>query len=149
MLAKLVLGVTILILLYLGYAWYTAGMSTPVWSRTDIPCLSSLESEDEMDHAVLQIVRDDVLELIPASIGRSEQCIASVHTRDASGTVHVVRTEGDAYTLGDFFKVWNKSFERDGYDVDVYTGDAKSEVEEYLLLQDHERIVVRYTKKVD
>jgi hypothetical protein len=133
--------------MYLGYTWYMATSSMPVWLHTDIPCLSLSEDEDTMVGTVLQIVTDDVPELIPAAIGRSEQCIASIHTRDASGTVYVSETRGDRYTLGDFFSVWGRSFEKNGYDISVYTGDVKSELEDDLILQDHKHVVVVYTRK--
>jgi hypothetical protein len=41
--------------------------------------------------------------------------MAEVHTHDASGTVHVEGVLPKEFTLSDFYAVWNKSIQREGY----------------------------------
>lgn len=39
------------------------------------------------------------------------QGMASLHTHDASGTIHVESSEARSYALGDFFRIWGQSFD--------------------------------------
>jgi hypothetical protein len=44
---------------------------------------------------------------IPTGIGHTSGLVASIHTDDTSGTIHVDRNKGDPeVSLGDFFAVW-------------------------------------------
>ena len=43
---------------------------------------------------------------IPTNIGSEGGCHRSLHTHDATGTIHVETDQDRDYTLGDFFLIW-------------------------------------------
>ena len=47
---------------------------------------------------------------IPAGIGISAFCLEPLHTHDATGRIHVETDTARLYSIGDFFRVWGKSF---------------------------------------
>jgi hypothetical protein len=47
---------------------------------------------------------------IPAGIGISTFCLEPLHTHDATGRIHVETDVAQLYSIGDFFRVWGKSF---------------------------------------
>src|SRR3989441_6699273 len=47
---------------------------------------------------------------IPAGIGISTFCLEPLHTHDATGRIHVETDTARLYSIGDFFRVWGKSF---------------------------------------
>ncbi|HZY94649.1 MAG TPA: hypothetical protein VFE98_07315 [Candidatus Bathyarchaeia archaeon] len=58
--------------------------------------------------------KNEVVQLIPANVGSSANCIRPIHTHDASGTLHVETDVNRNYTLQDFFLIWGKSFNASG-----------------------------------
>ena len=51
---------------------------------------------------------------IPADIGISLTCMQILHTHDTSGLIHIepdTQEQARIYTIGDFFRVWGKSFD--------------------------------------
>jgi hypothetical protein len=97
-------------------------------------------------HPELTIVVDGEKETIPANIGLGAQHRV-LHTHDTDGVIHVEAQDTRAYTLGDFFSVWGKTIERDGYSVELAVDGAPSEDFDNLVLKDKQQIVLTYTKK--
>ncbi len=88
-----------------------------VWGNTTIPCLPGGHTNVAQHiHQMLSISVDGVSETIPGNIGDTSSCMAEVHTHDTTGKIHVETISPDTHhTLGDFFAVWGKPLDRDGY----------------------------------
>ncbi|MEK6881596.1 MAG: hypothetical protein AABY22_18385, partial [Nanoarchaeota archaeon] len=61
-------------------------------------------------HSDLRIIINDVEQTIPADIGISSGVMRPLHTHDSSGEVHAEGTCPREFVIGDFFKIWNKTF---------------------------------------
>ena len=61
-------------------------------------------------HAELEIIIDGKKYDIPANIGVELKKMKPVHTHDEIGELHVEGPCIRDFTLGDFFKIWNKQF---------------------------------------
>ena len=105
-------------------------------------------------HPLLSIFIDGEKQDIPANIGIvSSTCFRLIHTHDASGKLHIEwRTVRD-FTLGDFFKGWDRSFSKGqifDYKVDkahaltITVNGIPSEKYEDLILRDGDRIEIYY-----
>ena len=107
-------------------------------------------------HPNLSIVINDKKEEIPASIGIYGTCMTPLHTHDNTGKLHIEAPEKRDFTLGDFFAVWNKPFDRTqilDYKVDTThllqeTVNGKEVPDfENTILHDNDQIVITYTEK--
>jgi hypothetical protein len=47
---------------------------------------------------------------VPAGIGIATFCLEPLHTHDGTGVIHVESNSARLYSIGDFFRVWGKSF---------------------------------------
>jgi hypothetical protein len=63
-------------------------------------------------HANLAVYTDGKRQLVPPNIGidQSSQTLASLHTHDASGVVHMEAVQPYPFKLGQFFDVWGVEF---------------------------------------
>lgn len=93
---------------------------------------------------------------IPANIGITADCMRPVHTHDASSQLHVEWTSKRDFTLGDFFRVWGKTFNRnqifdykanDTHAVTLTVNGVPSQEFEKLVLRDNDRIVIEYKQR--
>lgn len=72
-------------------------------------------------HSNLRIHINGQVVPVPAQVGIRSDCLFWLHTHDAAGTLHVEAPIRRTFTLGEFFKVWEKSLsptELIGYQVD-------------------------------
>lgn len=102
---------------------------------TDIACLANgHQSIFAHIHMGLEITVDDQPEIIPANVGINSTCMSELHTHDETGEIHVETVSVgrlDELTLTDFFAVWNKSSEREGYTLEItQDGEIINSVEE-------------------
>ena len=58
------------------------------------------------EHANLQLSVHGEPVAVPSGIGVAQDEIASLHTHDETGTIHVESQQRQAFTLGEFFDVW-------------------------------------------
>jgi hypothetical protein len=93
---------------------------------------------------------------IPANIGITADCMRPVHTHDASSQLHVEWTSKRDFTLGDFFRVWDKTFSKnqifdykanDTHAVTLTVNGVPSQEFEKLVLRDNDRIVIEYKRR--
>lgn len=99
-------------------------------------------------HSHLSIKVDGNPEIIEANIGITPGCMAEVHTHDTTGDIHVETTDIDRLVqinLSHFFAIWNKSSEREGYNLEILVdGEPKQSVES-VPLTDLSKIELNYT----
>jgi len=125
--------------------------NTPItfFKDTHIACLTNGHQRiAEHVHPILTITVDGQNEVIPANVGIDGLCMSELHTHDATGTLHAESVDPgkiQQYTLADFFGVWDKNVERDGYELHItQDGETKESIEDVALI-DHSVIELTYT----
>lgn len=120
--------------------------NNPSLSGGGVPCIAQGVPLNYHIHPRLTITADGEAETIPGTIGNSP-CLRQIHTHDRSGELHV-EPQGNvtSYSLGDFFKVWGKSIERDGYGLKTTVDGAEVENPAGIILEDGQQILIEYRK---
>ena len=142
------IGVTVVVIgLLLGWG-KISGTTKPLtfWNGTEIACLPNGHEQLAMHiHQDLAITVDGVKEDVPANLGIASNCMAEVHTHDATGKLHEESaTTGKSFKLKDFFTVWGKSIDRPGYSATLtVNGEIKPEMGEFVLT-DGQTITLAY-----
>jgi hypothetical protein len=104
-------------------------------------------------HPVLKIIADGKPIPVPKNIGIAFRCEKAVHTHDETGTIHVEPNVYVPFSLGDFFDVWEKPFNRDqildfkrdgNHEIVMTVDGSASEEFEKLMLKDKQQIVIEY-----
>lgn len=146
---KIIWGIVALAIVGLFVWGGTSSRDTQTFAGTDVPCLpNGHQSLADHIHPQLSIWVDGEPEVIPANVGISSSCMAEVHTHDSSGELHVesaYRGNIDDLRLPDFFAVWGKSIDRDGFDAEIRVGGDVVENPEEVKFRDREQIEIRYT----
>lgn len=122
------------------------------WADANVKCLSQNDRVAQNLRAHLTVFVDNVPETIPGNVGVLNNCIAEIHTQNASGDVYVSSAHVDVFTLGQFFTVWGKPLMRNRYNLTVsVNGTGYMENEHFystIPLKDGEDIRLEYfTKK--
>ena len=142
----IIIVVIILIVLFMLPRW-TDGSRQVVggWHDVDVDCLPSHQNAALHIHPSLRITVDGVPEVLPANIGIARSCMAEVHTHDVTGTIHIESVAaGKTFTLEQFFAVWGKTIEREGYDMAMTVDGAPNAELGNLQLRDHQQIELTY-----
>lgn len=138
-----------LAVLFVAFSFLSEKPQGMLWAYTDVPCLPNGHQSAAMHiHSKLTLVVDDVPELIPSGIGDTATCMAEVHTHDASGSIHIESAEIKQYTMGDFFAVWGKSIEREGYNLTASVSGVRVDNPSEIALQDNIDIVFAYRRNI-
>ena len=106
-------------------------------------------------HPHLSMIANKQIVTLPAEIGIDEQkkCLTSLHTHDASGTIHIEAPVQKDFILSDFFAVWNKPFNKNqilDFKVDAehglkfYVDGKESSDFENVMLKDHQELFIDY-----
>lgn len=144
------------ILLFVAWVFWSGTSSS---SRTNrevaLTCTSDMATQFHI-HPHLEIFINGNQQEVPANIGIQPGCMNSLHTHDASGTLHVESPEKRNFTLSDFFAVWRKTFTKDqifdnkidGRHIIRETINGKA-VQDYenTVLQDKDQIIIYYEEK--
>jgi len=102
-------------------------------------------------HPHLQIVINGQAHEVPANIGIENNCLHPIHTHDNSGIIHIESPEKRDFTLGDFFTVWGKTFNKDqildykregNHTIKVTVDGQDSQDFEKFILKDNQQIVI-------
>ncbi len=120
-----------------------------------VPCLVPNVLLVQHIHPKLKIEVDGINENIPNEIGLSDICEKAIHTHEeGDGTIHVEAQDNRQYTLGDFFSVWGRSIERDGYVLfltidghpflDAIINDQPQPIKTFIILKDGQQIIMSY-----
>lgn len=107
-------------------------------------------------HSELRIVINGEAQEIPANIGVSPGCMRPIHTHDATGKLHNEFPQHRNFTLGEFFKIWDKTFSSS--QILDYTADETHKIRmtvngednadfDNLILKDGDKIEIRYGGK--
>lgn len=102
-------------------------------------------------HPTLDITVNGTPVTVPSGIGISGAAVASIHTHEVGGVIHVESTE--AKTLGDFFDVWGQPFGPDrvlqyvvddGHALTMTVNGAASAAFDRLVLEEGQAIAITY-----
>lgn len=141
------------------FVWLAAAPQKTVTPRTNreiaLLCTTDMATVFHI-HPVLSIVINGQNQTIPANIGILPTCMHSIHTHDATGTLHVESPEQRDFTLSDFFAVWDKTFSKDQildaktdatHEITVTVNGARVDTYENTVLRDKDQIVISYAVK--
>ncbi len=116
--------------------------------RMGLECLPGHQRLNQHFHPHITIMVDGLEEPILANIGIFRNCMAEIHTHDATGTIHVESIlPAKAFYLKSFFEVYGKSVEREGYATEVEVNGAPNGEFGNLVLEEGQQIVLKYTRK--
>lgn len=117
-----------------------------------LTCTTDMATEFHI-HPVLKIMANGENIPIPADIGITPTCMNSLHTHDATGTLHVEAPVKKDFVLGDFFAVWHKPFTKaqvldfkadDTHTITVTVNGTVVETYENTPLNDLDQVVISY-----
>jgi hypothetical protein len=104
-----------------------------------IDCLPSMP-DDYHVHTHLSIFLNGEALAVPQNIGivdsDTAQCFYSIHTHDATGKLHIEAAAAGKFTLGQFFRIWGRTFSNIevgglvGMPIVVYVTDPDGKVTE-------------------
>lgn len=86
-------------------SYYVAQALTP---QRPFPCIGQEGDDLYHWHSDLSISSGSNVFPIPSEIGVHFLCTMPLHTHDGSGRIHIESDESRLYSIGDFFRVWNK-----------------------------------------
>lgn len=108
---KVIIGVGVIVaVIIIGIGLYLG--TTPKVSSLMIDGIQCNPSEQLLFHvhAHLDIIINGQYFLVPAQIGITNACYYWLHTHDVTGVIHIESPVNRDFTLGQFFDIWNKSF---------------------------------------
>lgn len=142
---KAFIAIVFIIVIGLAAFMISGQSSVAYWQDTTIPCLPNGHQNAQTHiHPQLTILVDGEKEPIQADIGVTLTCMAEVHTHDQSGAIHIETAEiGTTYTLADFFTVWDRGIEREGYSYTIVV-DGEEIQDALFTLTDHQVIEISY-----
>ncbi len=115
----IVIGIGVLIALVVGIGVYS--VIRPITSSASSPTIdgiqcNTMEQANFHIHAHLDIFINGKHYIVPSQIGikPDDRCLYWLHTHDNSGIIHVESPERRDFTLGQFFDIWNKTFNNRG-----------------------------------
>ncbi len=145
-----VIGIIILVILGGLFVWGRQGQERVIsyFNDSGVACLPNGHQNVEVHiHPLLKISVDGEPEEIPANIGVTGSCMAEVHTHDTSGAIHIEtfdRKRLSDISLNDFFAVWDRDIQRDGYELEIFQdGTARSSIAE-VEMKDRSIIELNY-----
>lgn len=145
---KIIWGVVIVLLLGFMY-WGGQTSSADTWEDTDVDCLPNGHQNLAYHiHANLTVSVDGDQQTIPSNMGISNACMAEVHTHEAGGNLHIESTDANSERdLADFFAVWDRELDRDGYERSVTVNGEEADAD--YVMRDGDQIEVRFTSVED
>ncbi|MBI4281017.1 hypothetical protein HY628_02360 [Candidatus Uhrbacteria bacterium] len=109
-------------------------------------------------HPRLEITINGKPQDIPAEVGNDRGCMRPMHMHDTSNTVHIESPVKRDFTLGQFFKIWEKPFSRDQifdhrvdetHELAVTVNGYRMDTYENTVLRDKDVVLIEYRSKVD
>lgn len=150
----LILAASLIVFLGIVFGGFKYISSSPTNIQADLTrqCVNHAAAGMHI-HPRLEIEINGEERSIPANIGVSVGCMKPLHTHDASGTLHIEFQRPHDFTLGDFFRVWDKEFSElqifdfkvdEEHSITMTVDSEPNEEYENHILKDGERIVISY-----
>lgn len=148
---KIILGVIGVLIVGLLLIWGKINQKNTVqyWPGTSIACLSNGHQNLVFHiHSHLTIIKNDQILDIPANIGIKPDCMAEVHTHDATGEIHMESTTNQEFSLGQFFAVWGEDFDWSKSEMLLIVNGQENLDDENYLMKDKDIIEVNLVDKM-
>jgi hypothetical protein len=143
--ALIIAGIVALGVVLFGWnRFFGDGVVAANWEDTDIRCIAGHTNLAFHFHPHVQILVNGQPETIPANTGITPLCMAEVHTHDTTGTLHIEGLDQRDFHLSDFFTVWDKSLQREGYTLTATLNGQPLENPADLKLEDKQQIILNY-----
>ena len=106
-------------------------------------------------HSDLKIIIDSKQQIIPSNIGVLPGILRPVHTHDATGEIHMEGKCPREYSLGEFFELWGRTFDKEcifdrcttnGTLTMSVNGKENAEFQNYIM-HDKDEILITYTSE--
>lgn len=148
-------GSVVIIVVILGILFLWPRITNPKreqisqWGDINVDCLTMGHTNISSHiHSDLEVYVDGQKEVLSRDIGVARNCMAEIHTHDDSGVIHLESASSEKqFTLSQFFGVWGKTMEREGYNTEVIADGLTVADPANLVLKDRQQIVIKYTKK--
>lgn len=138
--------VAVVVVSLLALTAYLSRDGAKMWQDTQISCLINGHTNLKQHiHPEFSITVDGVPETLPANIGVTDDCMAEIHTHDATGMVHIETVHPKTFVLADFYAVSGTALERPGYNVSVSSNATPVQDPLTMQLADHQKIEIVYT----
>jgi len=135
--------------------WFFLGSSVGEFS-VDSTCINHSPRLAMHIHPELRIRINGEAQEIPAGVGVSIACMKTIHTHDADNVLHLEAPMRRDFTLGEFFRVWDKPFSAtqildavvdDQHEIILTANGQTSDAYENLVLHDKDLVVIEYREK--
>ena len=156
---------TILLVVVVGFSLLGVGGSfSQIWGgpsyegktvrEITMSCTLDMYTEFHI-HPNLAIMVNGERQEVPPNIGVTFGCMHPIHTHDNTGEIHVDSPVQRDFPLGDFFAVWEKTFNKDRvldsqvdaeHEIVMTVNGAPSDAYENLVFVDEQNIVIEYRK---
>lgn len=133
----------------------TAADETKTSREVALACTLDMATKFHI-HPHLKIVVNGTEQIIPADIGINTLCMNALHTHDKTGLIHVESPAKKDFTLGDFFAVWNKEFNKnqildyktdDTHTITLTVNSQPVDSYENTIMNDKDDIIIEYKKE--
>lgn len=145
-----IIWIVVILIVLIGLFLYPK-LTTPrnkSQSDSKVPCLVPNLPLLQHIHPQIKILVDGEEEILPSNIGMGA-CEKAIHTHDedaAAGVIHVESQDAREYTLGDFFGIWEKPLNRDGYLLEVKVDGTAVQNPAEIIFKDGQQIIFNYKK---
>lgn len=153
---NIVVWAAVIVLIVAGgfgiYKFLFSGTGGPVVFDITNTCINHTGASMHI-HPELRIVINGEKQDVPANVGVSPACMRPLHTHDDTGRLHVEFPQPRNFTLGEFFKVWDKPFlaaqifdyiADDTRTLTMTVNGVSNNEFENLVLKDRDQIEIRY-----
>lgn len=155
---KSLLVISVVVLLGLGfYFWQKNDATTPkktIEEQTSrevaLECTSDMATKFHIHPELRILINGEEIE-IPSNVGIKPTCMNALHTHNDMPIIHVESPVQKDFTLGDFFAVWDKSFNSmqildfvatEEGQIRVTVNGQTSDSYENIILRDKDKIVI-------
>ena len=128
---------------FTGFIFWKNSGPPPTNRELALSCTTDMATQFHI-HPHLEIKIDEKKQEIVSNIGVVDGCMNPLHTHDNTGEIHVESPEQRDFTLGDFFAVWAKPFNKN--EILDSKADAKHIIEETVngkVVQDYENTILK------
>ena len=158
--AKTIIGILVVGVLGIGLIVWGKSLSNKKDSNLTsrevaLTCTTDMATKFHI-HPELTIVINGENVLVPLNLGIKPTCMTSIHTHEEVGVIHVEAPIQKDFTLGDFFAVWGKEFNRnqileytrdDSSTISITVNGATVDTYENTILKDGDKIIISYQKQ--
>lgn len=107
--------IPLIVVVLIAYFFYSKSLTQSSYNGLPtVPCIDQTQPIKESFSFHVSININGKTYPVETNIGHDYgQCLHTIYTNNSTGTVFVRSNTSQNYTLGDFFRVWHKTFNQD------------------------------------